>query len=97
MTSRKTAAADDDRLCELTTTEVLHSQPTPTMLRDSQILDKRCIWTIKQVLRGDGGLVETQLGMLTSKTGIKAYPNLTHCVFWREEVVDRDPSMIDVY
>ena len=39
MTSWKTAAADnDDRLCELTTTEVLQSQLAPTMLSDSQIL-----------------------------------------------------------
>ena len=43
MTSQKTAAADDDRVCELTTTQVLQSELTPTMLRDSQTLEKGCI------------------------------------------------------
>ncbi len=62
MTSQKTAAADDDRVCELTTTQVLQSELTPTMLRDSQTLEKGCIWGVRQVLRSDGGLVETQLG-----------------------------------
>ena len=60
-TSWKVVANDDDCLCGLTTTEALQSQLTPTMLRESQIVKKRCIWGIKQKPRGDDGLVETQL------------------------------------
>ena len=59
MTSWKTAVADDDDcLCELTTREVLQLQLTTTMLRGSQILEKRYIWGVKQVLRGDCGLMK---------------------------------------
>ena len=43
MTSWKAAAADDDRLCELTTAEVVQLQLTPTMLRHRQIVEKGCV------------------------------------------------------
>ncbi len=41
---------------------MLHSQLTPTMMKDSRILEKGYIWQAKHVLRGEGGLVETQVG-----------------------------------
>ncbi len=39
------------------------------MLNRSQILEKGYIWGIERVLRGDGGLVETQLGCQRHKEG----------------------------
>ena len=75
VTSWKTAVADDDDcLCEVRTTDVLQSHLTPTMLSDSQILEKGYIWGIKQVLRGDGGLVETQLGCEHHRPGSNPTP-----------------------
>ena len=58
MTSEKTAVQDGDdttedgdsrrqlSLYELMTAQMLHSQLTPTMLKDSQILEKGFIWEI---------------------------------------------------
>ncbi len=70
MTSRKTAVADDDDyLCELTTMEVLRPQLTPTMLVCRLILGKGYMWEIERVLRGDGGLVVTQLGCQHHRLG----------------------------
>ena len=56
-------------LCELTTMEVLHSQLTPTVLRDGQIQAKGYIWGIKHVLRGAGGLEETQMDCENHRLG----------------------------
>ncbi len=54
------------------TTQVLHSQLTPTMLKDSEFLEKGYIWEARHVLRGDGGLVETQLGCQHHELGSKS-------------------------
>ncbi len=53
---------------------MLHSQLTPTMLKAGQILEKEYIWEIKHVLRGDGGLVETQLGCQHHDLGMNPAP-----------------------
>ncbi len=86
VTSEKTAVQNGDdvtedsdsrrqlSLCELMTTEVLHSQVTPTMLKDSQILEKAYIWEAKHVPRGDGGLVKTQLGCQHHELGSNSTP-----------------------
>ncbi len=74
MTSEKTAVRDGDDimedsdsrrqlpLCELMTTKLPRSQLTPSILKDGQISEKEYIWETRHVLRGNAGLVETQLG-----------------------------------
>ena len=44
------------------------------MLKDGQLLEKGYIWEIKYVLRGDGGLVETQLGYQHHELGSNPTP-----------------------
>ena len=44
------------------------------MLKDGQILEKEYIWEVRHVLRGDGGLVETQLGCQHDELGSNPIP-----------------------
>ena len=82
MTSEKTAGQNDYDsdgrrqlpLCELTMMEVLHSQLTPTMLNHGQVQEEGYIWEVRHMLRGDGGLVETQLGCQHHRPGSNPTP-----------------------
>ncbi len=80
MTSRKAAAADyDDHLCEQTTTGALGRESTPAMLDCSQTLEKGYISGTEQLLRGDGSLMDTQLGCgINDSTSILTLPWLLH-------------------
>ena len=62
-------------LCELTTTGVPQTQLTPATSDCILILEKGYMWEVEPVLRGYGGLVETQLGCQHQRPGSDSTPN----------------------